>query len=266
MNGSQERIEAVIADPDKVLLNRAIGGNYPAGRRPLPPAPPRAFEGGFITAGEEVESPPQIELYKTVFSNFRGRSHGYVDPLTALEVSSDTYFYLLGDEFYRAQESPLQEEARRFGLGERTGSRPARRGRRAGSRPGLEVGRTSRGRAVHRPRPQLEARGHDQPVNKQGYLNVTLLQMALAYGAIANGGTVHTPSVGRRVLDPNGREPPGAVVGQADAHDRRQPGQPRLDPRGASTARPTARRDVDLGLGCRRPTARWPARPGPPSR
>jgi penicillin-binding protein 2 len=29
--------------------------------------------------------------------------------------------------------------------------------------------------------------------------------MAVAYAAIANGGTVHTPTVGQRILDPNGR-------------------------------------------------------------
>jgi penicillin-binding protein 2 len=39
----------------------------------------------------------------------------------------------------------------------------------------------------------------------QGYLLVTPLQMAVAYAAIANGGTVVTPSVAREVRDPNGR-------------------------------------------------------------
>ncbi len=205
VNGSQERIEAVIADPDKVLLNRAIGGNYPAGSTFKAISAAAGLEGGFITAGEEVESPSQIELYKTVFSNFRGRSHGYVDLPTALEVSSDTYFYQLGDEFYRAQESPLQEEARRFGLGERTGldvpgevdgliPDPAWKRQNFAGAPFTDLDRSWK---------------PGDTINLsvgQGYLNVTPLQMALAYGAIANGGTVHTPSVGRRVLDPNGRQ------------------------------------------------------------
>ena len=137
VNGSQERIEAVIADPDKVLLNRAIGGNYPAGST-FKAVSAAGLEGGFITAGEEVESPPQIEQ-DGLLELRGGPRRGPADCARGL---GDTYFYQLGDEFYRAQESPLQEEARRFGLGERTGlDLPARSTR---TRPGS--GRTSRAR------------------------------------------------------------------------------------------------------------------------
>jgi penicillin-binding protein 2 len=205
VNGSQKRIEAVIADPDKVLLNRAIGGNYPAGSTFKAISAAAGLEGGFITADELVESPPEIELYDTVFSNFRGNSHGYVDLPTALEVSSDTYFYQLGDEFYREQGSPLQEQARRFGLGERTGldlpgevegliPDPAWKRQNFAGAPFTDLDRSWK---------------PGDTINLsvgQGYLNVTPLQMALVYGAVANGGTVHTPTVGRRVLDPNGRQ------------------------------------------------------------
>jgi len=39
----------------------------------------------------------------------------------------------------------------------------------------------------------------------QGFLQVTPLQMATAYAAIADGGTLRTPTVGLEVTDPNGR-------------------------------------------------------------
>ncbi len=71
VSGSQKRIESVIANPDKVLLNRAIGGNYPAGSTFKAISSAAGLEGGFITADEEIESPSEIELYKTVFPNFR---------------------------------------------------------------------------------------------------------------------------------------------------------------------------------------------------
>ena len=120
-------------------------------------APRRACEGGFITADEQIESPSEIELYKTVFPNFRKRSHGFVNLPTALEVSSDTYFYQLGDEFYRAQGSPLQEEARSFGLGERTGLDLP--GEIDGLIPDPAWKRQNfAGRAVHRPRPRAGSR------------------------------------------------------------------------------------------------------------
>src|SRR5436305_14978338 len=39
----------------------------------------------------------------------------------------------------------------------------------------------------------------------QGQLAITPLQLATAYSALANGGTVVTPHVGRAILDPSGQ-------------------------------------------------------------
>jgi penicillin-binding protein 2 len=205
VSGSQKQIEDVISDPANRLLNRAIGGSYPAGSTFKAISASAGLQNGLITADELIESPSEIELYKTVFPNFRRRSHGYVDLPTALEVSSDTYFYQLGDEFYRATGSPLQEESRTFGLGTHTGvdvpgeidgliPDPAWKRKNFAGPPFTDLDRSWK---------------PGDTINLsvgQGYLGVTPLQMALAYGAVANGGTVHTPSVGRRVLDPNGRE------------------------------------------------------------
>jgi penicillin-binding protein 2 len=205
VNGSQKQIQDIISDPENRLLNRAIGGSYPAGSTFKPISASAGLQDGFITADELVDSPSEIELYKTIFPNFRKHSHGYVDLPTALEVSSDTYFYQLGDEFYRAQGSPLQEEARTFGLGGRTGldvpgeidgliPDPAWKRKNFAGAPFTDLDRS------WKPGDTINL------TVGQGYVGVTPLQMAVAYGAIANGGTVYTPSIGRRVLDPNGRE------------------------------------------------------------
>jgi penicillin-binding protein 2 len=205
VSGSQKKIEEVISDPANRLLNRAIGGQYPAGSTFKAISAAAGLEDGFITADEAIESPSEIELYKTVFPNFKKRSHGYVNLPAALEVSSDTYFYQLGDEFYRAQGSPLQEEARSFGLGQSTGldvpgeidgliPDPAWKRQNFAGAPFTDLDRS------WKPGDTINL------TVGQGYLGVTPLQMAVAYAAIANGGTVYTPSVGRRVLDPNGRQ------------------------------------------------------------
>ena len=205
VDGSPKKIQDVISDPANRLLNRAIGGNYPAGSTFKAISASAGLQDGFISADEEIESPAEIELYKTVFPNFEHRSHGYVNLPTALEVSSDTYFYQLGDEFYRAQGSPLQEQARRFGLGERTGidlpgeidgliPDPAWKRKNFAGAPFTDLDRS------WKPGDTINL------TVGQGYLGVTPLQMADAYAAIANGGTVYTPSIGRRVLDPNGRQ------------------------------------------------------------
>jgi penicillin-binding protein 2 len=204
VSGKPGQVEDVLTDPANRVLNRAIGGSYPAGSTFKAISATAGLEDGFITADEVVSSPAEIELYGTVFPNFRLRSHGDVTLPTALEVSSDTYFYQLGDEFYQAKGSPLQEEAERYGLGSQTGV----------DLPGEIDGLV--------PTPAWKRRNFAGPdftdldrswkpgdtINLsvgQGYLGVTPLQMAVAYAAIANGGTVHTPSVGRRILDPNGR-------------------------------------------------------------
>jgi penicillin-binding protein 2 len=205
VDGSQKRIADVISDPANRLLDRAIGGSYPAGSIFKPISAAAGLGGGLITADERIESPAEIELYKTIFPNFRKQSHGFVDLPTALQVSSDTYFYRLGDEFYRAAGSPLQEQARSFGLGERTGldlpgeidgliPDPAWKRKNFAGAPFTDLDRSWK---------------PGDTINLsvgQGYLGVTPLQMAVAYAAIASGGTVPTPTVGRRVLDPNGRE------------------------------------------------------------
>ena len=204
VSGTPKQIEDVLTDPANRVLNRAIGGSYPAGSTFKAVSATAGLEDGFITADELVDSPSEIELYGTEFPNFRFRSHGEVNLPTAIEVSSDTYFYQLGDEFYLAKGSPLQEEAERFGLGSRTGV----------DLPGEIDGLV--------PTPAWKRRNFAGPdftdldrswkpgdtINLsvgQGYLGVTPLQMAVAYAAIANGGTVHTPTVGQRILDPNGR-------------------------------------------------------------
>ena len=163
-----------------------------------------ALEAGYITPGQLVDSPSEVTLYKQVFPNFKNIAHGPVDLPRALEVSSDTYFYKLGDLFYRAQGSPLQAEAENFGLGRDTGI----------DLPGEEPGLV--------PTPAWKRRNYAGPAFNdldrdwkpgdtiqlavgQGFLLATPLQMAAAYAAVADGGIVRTPTLARRVQDPNGR-------------------------------------------------------------
>ncbi|MBY0397012.1 MAG: hypothetical protein K2X91_11175, partial [Thermoleophilia bacterium] len=155
-----------------------------------------------------LQSSPTIELYGQVFRNYALQSHGLVNLARAMEVSSDTYFYQLGDEFWklwrRGEKTPLQDEAAKFGLGKPTGI----------DLPGEDAGIL--------PTPAWKARQFAGPAFSdfdrswvagdtiqlaigQGFFLATPLQMAVAYAAIANGGTVVTPTVGRRVLDPSGR-------------------------------------------------------------
>ena len=204
VDGTTKQIDRVNTSPDTPALNRAIGGRYPSGLTFKAITAAAALQAGYVTPGELVDSPSEVTLYKQVFPNFKNIAHGEVDLPRALEVSSDTYFYKLGDRFFRAQGSPLQAEAESFGLGRDTGI----------DIPGEEAGLV--------PTPAWKRRNYAGPAFNdldrdwkpgdtiqlavgQGYLLATPLQMAVAYGAVADGGVVRTPTLARRVQDPNGR-------------------------------------------------------------
>jgi penicillin-binding protein 2 len=204
VDGTTKQIDRVNTSPDTPALNRAIAGRYPSGSTFKVITAAAALQAGYITPGELIDSPSSVTLYKQVFPNFMNIAHGEVDLPRALEVSSDTYFYKLGDRFYRAHGSPLQAEAESFGLGRDTGIDIP------GEQPGLV------------PTPAWKRRNYAGPAFNdldrdwkpgdtiqlavgQGFLLATPLQMAVTYGAVADRGVVRTPTLARRVQDPNGR-------------------------------------------------------------
>lgn len=121
----------------------------------------------------------------------------------ALSISCDTWFYRLGDSLYwlwrRTGENAMQSWAKRLGLGHPTG---------------IDVPGEASGVV---PTPAWLRRNFTQPWQRiwyegssvnlsigQGYLAVTPLQLAVAYSALANGGTVVRPHVADALLSPAG--------------------------------------------------------------
>ncbi|HMN99280.1 MAG TPA: penicillin-binding protein 2 [Miltoncostaeaceae bacterium] len=198
-------VDRLLDDPRRPLLNRAVAGLYPAGSTFKVVTAAAAMRRGFITSTTILDSPGEITLYKQLFRGFESRSWGQVDVRRALEVSSDTFFYQLGDRFYRdGTRSDLQAEALRFGLGRATGiDLPG------GDEAGIVPDPPWKRRAFkNSPDPLDRSWKPGDSINLstgQGNLLVTPLQMATVYAAIANGGRLVTPTIGRRVLSPSGR-------------------------------------------------------------
>jgi penicillin-binding protein 2 len=198
-------VDRLLEDPRRPLLNRAIAGLYPPGSTFKVVTAAAAMRRGFITPTTILDSPGEITLYKQLFRGFESRSWGQVDVRRALEVSSDTFFYQLGDRFYRdGNRSDLQAEARRFGLGRPTGIDVP-----GGDEAGIVPDPAWKRRAFKgSPDPLDRSWKPGDSINLstgQGNLLVTPLQMATVYAAIANGGRLVTPTIGRRVLSPSGR-------------------------------------------------------------
>jgi penicillin-binding protein 2 len=217
-----KEITRINNDEDRPLLDRAIQGVYPAGSTFKPITAAAGIQGGEISVDTELESMPTITLHKQEFSNFERRGHGWVTLPTALEVSSDTFFYQVADRLWQAQDTdrrvfPLQEEARKFGLGRDTGIDLP------GETPALVPDPPWKKKNFAGPdftdfdRSWLAGDTIQLGVG-QGYLQVTPLQMAVAYAAIANGGTIVTPTVAQSVRDPNGRVVQRLSAGRPTRH------------------------------------------------
>ncbi len=201
-DGTPREVQALLADERRPLLNRVVDGQYPAGSTFKPITAAAALDGDFVEADEPVDSPPEIELYDQIFPNFERVSHGPVTMPVALQVSSDTYFYRLGAKFFETgARQPLQDMARTFGFGRKTGIDLP------GEAKGLLPTVRWKKRAFKDSPFQLDRVWKPgDSINLsvgQGNLLVTPLQMAVSYAGVATG-KVPTPALGRRVVDRSG--------------------------------------------------------------
>ncbi len=203
-SGTPREVRRVLTSSGRPLLDRAIGGEYPAASTFKVVTAAAALESGLYTPGEAIRSPGSVVLYKNRFSGFNNTDHGVIRLPTALEVSSDTFFYELADRSYRVQGWPLQDWSRRFGFGRPTGL-DLTEGESAGLVPDLAYKRQTCDRAVDPINCSWRPGDSINMSIGQGNVLVTPIQMAVAYAAIANGGTVVTPTLGRAVADADGR-------------------------------------------------------------
>ena len=140
----------------------------------------------------------------------------------ALKVSSDIFFFKLGAQA-NDKGRVIQRWAEQARLRPQDGHRPARRGARAWcpTASGASAGFAKYDACVHKDhadraddrRAVRSAAASSAPwtggdnVNLavgQGDLQATPLQVAVAYSALANGGTIVTPHLGKAIEDGNG--------------------------------------------------------------
>jgi penicillin-binding protein 2 len=220
---SESTYEALV-DPDlgAPLFDRATNGFYPTGSIFKPITALAALDSGKLTLNETINDPGEIKIGDVVFQNAGHVANGTIDLRTALKVSSDVFFYTLG-----ARMNPkcncggggaLQQWASALGLGQPTG---------------LDVGGEGSGRVPTPKQRNMNYRRNTSPsspckqdvcIDKgevtdkpwtigdnvglavgQDDLQADPLQMAVAYAALANGGDVVRPHVGRQITDPEGR-------------------------------------------------------------
>ena len=166
---------AILSNPEKPLLHRAVGGQYPPGSTFKMIVALAALEAGVIKREEEILCEGSIFFGDRTLHCWEEKGHGRVNLRKGIKRSCDVYFYEVAR---RTGVKGIGEMARRFGLGsllgiespdEKAGLVPSKR---------WKMGRF--GERWHGGETLLMGIG-------QGYLLATPLQLAVMTARIANG-------------------------------------------------------------------------------
>jgi penicillin-binding protein 2 len=216
---TRKRYETLIGGVGR-LTDRAVNGQYPTGSTFKPITAMAALEAGVITPSEGLGAGKCIKAGAQQFCNAGHAEYGAVGLVEALKVSSDTYFFEVGE---RANNhgNIIQRLAQRLGIGRPShidlpeafaGVVPDRQWR--------ETRNTEEVRCEHREhKPSCGYVAEVRPWSVgdnmqlavgQGDLLTDPLQMSIAYSTLANAymhggyGTVVRPHLGLEIDDSRG--------------------------------------------------------------
>ncbi len=210
---SQHEYDALLGNGR--LTDRAVNGAYPTGSTFKPITAMAALEHGVISSGEALGGGQCIYVSTQEFCNAGHTDYGPLALVQALKVSSDTYFFEVGERAF-THGNVIQEEAERLGIGRPTGiDLPTEA---EGTVPGAawRVKVNDEQRKCERKPPRSgchiveEVRPWSVGDNMhfavgQGELLTDPLQMAVAYSTLANAfthggeGKVVTPHLGMQI-------------------------------------------------------------------
>lgn len=221
------------------ILNRATQGQYAPGSTWKVTSVAAAVAAGYPLSGT-YQCPAAVNVGGRSYANDGNPSLGPMSLYTALVVSCDTVFYNLAYQIYlkdhprandvRSPRAPVQEMQKMelaWGFGRNTGVDLPEEN--AGSVPTREwlyylwkdnahqgqnwckYGKAN-GTYVQRIEWDNCRSGNIWTAGQsviasigQGYVSVTPLQLARAYAALANGGTLYSPRIGEALISPDGK-------------------------------------------------------------
>lgn len=189
------KIQAYLSDSDNPFLDRVSSGLYTPGSILKPIFALGALAEGVITPEKQIESTGEMKVPNPFrpgeFSIFKDwKAHGYTDMREAIAVSSDVYFYQIGGGFQSQKGlgiDTLDTYAQMFGFG-------------------LDIPNSFfSGRKGVIPTPEWKKENfkgdiwrvgdtYNTVIGQYGF-QVTPIQAARATAALANGGTLVTPTV-----------------------------------------------------------------------
>ncbi|KAF4405969.1 penicillin-binding protein 2 [Streptomyces lycii] len=217
------------------LLNRAIQGQAAPGSifKVIPTA--AAVKAGYDFNGR-YPCTSSYSIGNQVFKNFESQDHGAINLGKALEVSCDTVFYRLAHQEHKRDggmnpkkdaKDWFYKTAHDFGLGKKTGIDLPNEvtGRVPDRQWKKDFWEANKDSWCEKAKDWPEKKDYVTKLSRenclagmklhaydsvnysigQGDTLVTPIQMATIYSAIANGGTLYDPSVGKAVVSPDGK-------------------------------------------------------------
>ena len=185
------------------LISRPTQGVFPLGSTFKPIVAQAALSAGLIGTWSVLPCTGSLTVGNHVFHNVEPGVNASLSLPQALSTSCDTWFYRLGVMFDERRVSSgsldMQRWARLLGLGHTTGLDVP------GEASGVIPTPAWLRRTATEPWQRVWFTGYSVNLSiGQGQLAVTPLQLAVAYAALANGGTVVRPHVGSAVLNGEG--------------------------------------------------------------
>ncbi len=181
----RETFNKLYADSLRPMLDKTMSGAFQPGSTFKPFSAMAALEDRMVNPHESSRCDGYLYYGRRVFRC--SHVHGRVNMRQAIAQSCNVYFYHLGETVGIDR---LAKIANEFGLGAKTG---------------LGINPEAQGRIPTRSWYALRYKGQFHigfTLNSaigQGATTVTPLQLALAYSAIANGGTVYMPQIVRAI-------------------------------------------------------------------
>ena len=224
------------------LVDYSVQGQLPPGSifKPITVA---AMQRSGYSLTDSYDCPASYQAGGRKFTNFNSEAYGYISLRRAIEVSCNTVFYRAGDRLWRKgggeragsdEVDPIARAAKTFGLGKLTGIDLPGEATGSVASPAAKYGLWQERKdawcaAAKQGYPKLRrtdpalARYYTaldrencksgqrwrqgDAINAaigQGLTTVTPIQMAAAYAAIGNGGTLVVPAAARAVVDQQG--------------------------------------------------------------
>jgi penicillin-binding protein 2 len=175
-------------DPRKPFIDKTTRAQYPPGSVFKFVTTLAALEDGVAQEDEKIDCNGRIERSGTTFRCTA--SHGLLDLSEAIQHSCNVYFWTLSE---RVGLDRMAQVANEYGFGARTG---------------LGLNGDSPGRIPthtwYEQRTRFKLGYTINSATGQGDVEVTVLQVAMAYTALANGGTLFVPQIVDRVVRADG--------------------------------------------------------------